>query len=242
MSKTEVLTRKDMKEPDKFQVVASQAATWMVSRKKHLVLAAGAAVAVVVLAAVFTTLRAQREQEAGAAASALLGVMGGRVSAVPLPGLPGPFYPTEQARQQAVLAEADRLVAAHPGTGAATLAELARGDAHFKLGAWDEAAAAYQRFLSATPQEDALRFGALEGLGLVAEAKGDLAGAAAAYERLGKESPRFADRADLERARVLQAAGKVAEAKALLAAFPERHKESALATQAAERLARLGGN
>ncbi len=241
MSKTEVITRKDMKEPDKFQVAATQAATWMVSRKKHLVIAAGAVVAVMVIAAALSTLRTQREKEAGAAASALLGVMGGQVSAVPLPGLPGPFYPTEEARQQAILAEADRLVAAHPDTGPAALAQLARGDAHYKLRAFDAAADAYQKFLSATPQEDVLRFSALEGLGLVAEAKGDLAGAAAAYERLGKEAPKFADRADLERARVLQAAGKTSEARELLTAFPERHKDSALAAQAAERLARLGG-
>lgn len=241
MSKTEVISRKDMKEPDKFQVAASQAASWMVVRKKHLVVAAGAVVAVILIAAVFSTLRAQKEKEAGAAASALLGAMGGQVSAVPLPGVTGPFYPTEEARQQAILAEADRLLAAHPGTGPAALALLARGDASYKLRAYDAAADAYQKFLSAAPQDDALRFSALEGLGLVAEAKGDLAGAAAAYERLGKEAPKFADRADLERARVLQAAGKTAEAKELLAAFPERHKESRLATQAAERLARLGG-
>jgi tetratricopeptide (TPR) repeat protein len=241
MSKTEVLTRKDMKEPDKFQVAATQAASWMVSRKKHLVVAAGAVVAVMVIAAIFSTLRVQREKDAGVAASALLGVMAGRVSAVPLPGLPGPFYPDEQTRQRAILVEADRVVAAHPGTGPAALAELARGDAHFKLRAWDDAAAAYQRFLAAAPQGDSLRFSALEGLGLVAEAKGDLAGAAAAYERMGKEAPKLADRADLERARVLQAAGKTAEAKELLAAFPERHKDSALATQAADALGRLGG-
>lgn len=241
MSKTEVISRKDMKEPDKFQVAASQAASWMVVRKKHLVVAAGAVVAVVLIAAVLSTLRVQKENEAGAAASALLGAMGGQISAVPLPGVTGPFYPTEEARQQAILAEADRLLAAHPGTGPAALALLARGDASYKLRAYDAAADAYQKFLSAAPQDDALRFSALEGLGLVAEAKGDLAGAAAAYERLGKEAPKFADRADLERARVLQAAGKTAEAKELLAAFPERHKESRLATQAAERLARVGG-
>ena len=241
MSKSDVLTRKDMKEPDKFQVAANQAASWMASRKRHLVIAAGAAVLVLVVATVLSTLRAQREKEAGAAGAALLSAMGGEISAVPLPGLPGPFYPDEQARQRAVLAEADKLIAAHPGTGPAVLAELARGDAQLKLRQWDQAAAAYQKFLATAPSDDALRFGALEGLGLVAEAKGDLAGAAAAYERMGKEAPRFADRADLERARVLEAAGKPAEAKALLDGFAERHKESMLAPEAAARLARLGG-
>ncbi len=241
MSKTDVITRKDMKEPDKFQVAANQAASWMASRKKHLVIAAAAAVAVLVLATILSTVRAQREKEAGAAAAGLLTAAGGEISAVPLPGVTGPFYADEQARQRAVLAEADRLIAAHPGTGAATLAELARGDAQLKLRQWDQAAAAYQKFLAAAPSDDSLRFGAIEGLGLVAEAKGDLAGAAAAYERMGKEAPKFADRADLERARVLEAAGKPAEARALLEGFAERHKDSALAPEAAARLARLGG-
>lgn len=241
MSKDTVITRKDMKEPDKFQVAATQAATWAASRKKHLVVAAGAVVAVLVIFAVVSSLRAQREQAAGAAASALLAAMGGEISSVPLPGLPGPFYPTDEAKQRAVIAEAEKLIAAHGGTGPALVAELARGDAHYKLGEWDAALAAYERYLSTAPSDDSFRFGALEGLGLVREAKGDLAGAAQAYERLGKESPQMADRADLERARVLAAAGKAAEAKELLAGFAEKHKESLLAPEAAERLAGLGG-
>jgi hypothetical protein len=73
------------------------------------------------------------------------------------------------------------------------------------------------------------------------EAKGSLDQAAQAYERLGREAPAFADRADLERARVLAQAGKTAEAKELLAGFSERHKQSLLTPEAAERLARLGG-
>src|SRR5574340_655311 len=177
MSTSTVITRKDMKEPDKFQVAATQAANWMVSRKKHLVIAAAAAVGVLVLAAIFATIRAQREQAAGAAAAALLTTMSGQASSVPLPGLPGPFYPSEEARQRAIVAEADKFLAAHADTRAAQLAELARGDAHYKLREWDAAAASYQRFLADAPADDSLRFGALEGLGLVAEAKGDAAGA-----------------------------------------------------------------
>lgn len=241
MSKSTVITRKDMKEPDKFQVAATQAASWMVSRKKHLVVAGAVAVGVLVIAAVFTTIRAQREQAAAVAASALLSAMGGEVSSVPLPGLPGPFYPSEEARQRAILTEADRFLASHPDTRAAQLAELARGDAHYKLREWDAAATSYERYLAAAPSDDSLRFGALEGLGLVAEAKGDAAAAAKAYERMASAAPRFADRADLERARVLAGSGKAAEAKEILAAFPERHKASPLAPEAAERLARLGG-
>jgi tetratricopeptide (TPR) repeat protein len=241
MSKTEVITRKDMKEPDKFQQAATQAASWVAARRRHVVLAGAVAVLVVVLLAILSALNAGREERAGAAASELLATMGGEISAVPLPGLPGPFFPSEEARQRAVVSAAEDVLRSHGGTAAAQLAALALGDAHAKLGEWDAARAAYERFLSEAPREDSLRFGALEGIALAEEAKGNLDQAAAAYERLGREAPAFADRADLERARVLAQAGKTAEAKELLAAFADRHKESLLTTDAAERLARLGG-
>ena len=37
MSKNAELSRKDMKEPDKFQVAANQAASWIAARKKAAV-------------------------------------------------------------------------------------------------------------------------------------------------------------------------------------------------------------
>ena len=121
------------------------------------------------------------------------------------------------------------MLAAHGGTGAAQLAALALGDAHLKLREWDHGEdAPTSEFLAAAPKGDSLRFGALEGLAIVEEAKGNLDAAAQAYERLGREAPAFADRADLERARVLAQAGKTAEAKELLDGFSERHKESLL--------------
>ena len=63
----------------------------------------------------------------------------------------------------------------------------------------------------------------------------------AGWVRLGGEVPAQADRADLERARVLAASGRTDEARALLASFSDAHKGSMLTGEAAERLARLGG-
>lgn len=241
MSKTDAISRKDMKEPDKFQQAATEAASWISRKRKHVVLAGAVVVGAVVLLAVMSAVTAGREERAGAAAADLLATMSGEISAVPLPGLPGPFFPSDEARQRAVVDAANKVAAAHPGTGAARVALLALGDAHYRLKAWDDAKAAYERFLAAAPKDDSLRFGALEGIALAEEAKGSLDAAAAAYERLGKEVPAFADRADLERARVLARAGKTADAKAILASFGEQHKESLLTADASERLARLGG-
>lgn len=241
MSKSEVISRKDMKEPDKFQQAATEAAGWIAQRRRHVVIAGAVVVGAVVLLAVVAAVNAGREERAGAAAADLLDTMSGEISAVPLPGLPGPFFPTEEARQRAVIDAAQKVIAGHAGTGAARIALLALGDAHYRLKAWDDAKAAYERFLADAPREDSLRFGALEGIALAEEAKGSLDGAAATYERLGKEVPAFSDRADLERARVLALAGKTADAKAILASFGDRHKESLLTADASERLARLGG-
>ncbi len=241
MAKHDVLTRKDMKEPDKFQVAATQAAAWIASRRRHVAFAGLAAVAVVVLVAILAAVQARREESAGAAASSLLEAMGGNISSVPLPGFPGPFYPSEDARQRAVASAADRVLAEHPGTGAADLAALAKGDAHLQLHEWDLAKAGYERFLADAPKNDSLRFGALEGLALAEEGKGSLDAAAEAYARMAREAPLFADRADLERARVLLLAGKTQDAKELLAAFPERHKDSLLTPEASQELARIGG-
>jgi len=239
-SKTSVISRKDMKEPDKFQHAAEQAAGWVAARKRQAIVAGGAAIGLVLLVVVVLVVRSSRSQATGAAVSQLLETVGGTVSSVPLPGSPGPFFPTEEARQRAIVGAADQLLAQHGG-GAAAVAALAKGDAHLRLREWDAATAAYERYLGAAARDDSLRFGALEGLALVAEGQGNLAAAADAFARMAKEAPAFSDRADLERARVLAAAGKTDEARQVLAAFPEQHKESPLAPEAAQRLGKLGG-
>jgi tetratricopeptide (TPR) repeat protein len=241
MSKESVLTRKDMKEPDKFQQAAVQAASWVSARKRNVVIAGALAVAVVVLIAVLTAVRGRQHEAAGAAVSHLLETVGGTVSAVPLPNVPGPFFPDEAAKQRAIVGAADQVLAEHGGTRPAQLAALTKGDAHLALREWDAAKAAYDRFLAEAPKDDSLRFGAIEGLAVAEEGKGNLDAAAQAYARLASEVPGFADRADLERARVLAAAGKTAEARQILQGFSDQHKESPLTGEAAGRLARLGG-
>ncbi len=241
MSKTPVMTRRDMKEPDRFQQSASQAASWMAARKKHVVAAGAAVLGVLLVVAVLSAVQTSRAAKAGAAASDLLATVGGEISSVPLPGVPGPFFPSDEARQRAAMTAADRILAEYPRTSAGALAALVKGDAHLRLREWDAAKASYERFLGVADGKDSLRFGALEGIAMALEGKGDLSGAAQAYERLARESPSFADRGDLDRARVLEAAGKADDARRLLEAFSEKHKESLLAGEASSRLARLGG-
>ncbi|WP_242394425.1 tetratricopeptide repeat protein [Anaeromyxobacter oryzisoli] len=241
MSKSTVITRKDMKEPDKFQEAATQAASWLASRKRHVLVAGAVAVVVILVVAIAALVQGRRQAAAGSAGAELLVTLAAPVGPDAVPGAPGPSFPTDEAKQRAIVAAADRLLAGHPGTGPGDLALLSKGDAHYALREWDAAKDAYEKFLAAAPRKDSLRFGALEGLALITEAKGDLDGAAKAYERMAKDAPGFADRADLERARVLQQAGKGAEAKAILAGFAKNHEKSVLVAEAAQRLAGLGG-
>jgi len=241
MSKNAELSRKDMKEPDQFQVAAGEAASWLTGHRRTAVLAGGGAVLVLVVGLTVSGLRERSASAAGGALAKVYLAAGAEVTPVPLPGVSGPTFATDAERQKAVVDAAAKAAAELGSSRPGALASLAKGDAHLKLGEWDAAAAAYQAYLAAAPKEDSLRFGALEGLALVEEAKGNVDAAVAAYARLGSEAPAHADRADLSKARLLAAAGKQEEARKLLAGFADAHKGSALAGEASGRLTKLGG-
>ncbi len=240
MANSPVISRKDMREPDRFQVVANQAASWLAARKKQAAVVGGAAAAVIIAVGVFATVQSSRAEAAGRATGDLLKVVAAPVIAKPEAGSTQKTFPTDDAKQHAIVAEADKVLGAYGSSRPAGLAILVKANALYALEEWDKAGAEYQRYLKDAPTDDSLRFGALDGLGLVAEAKGDLAGATKAYERMAQEAPKFSDRADLERARVLAAAGKVDEARQILSKFGESHKDSTLAGQASQQLAQLG--
>ena len=240
MSTEDVLTRKDLKQPDKFQEVATSALDWIGAHKKHARLAGLLLAGIIVVVIVAGLASRSRDEKAGALAYEVLRAVGAEVSAVPLPGVQGPFFATDAERQRAVIAEADRALAEYPTTAAGHLALLMKGDAQLRLGEAEAAIASYQKYLSGTPTDSSLRFGALEGIALAHEANGKLEEAATAWERAAREAKPYADRADLERARVLAAAGKADEARKLLEGFAEKHKGSTLTSEATGRLARLG--
>lgn len=241
MSNSTVVTRKDMKEPDKFQAAAGKAATWVTGHGKPVLSAIVGAAVLVVVVAVVSVWQSHRAEASGAALSEVLRVAGGEITAVPLPGLPGPFYKDEAERHRAVLEAARGVREGYAGSDAATQASLLAGDAHLGLREWDAAIGAYNDYLTNADANDPMRFGALEGIAMAEEGRGKLDAAAATYERLAKEVSFYADRADLERARVLAAAGQPEDARKLLEGFGEKHAASSLAGEAAERLARIGG-
>lgn len=240
MSNEEVLSRKDMKQPDKFQELAKGAMDWISHHGKNTRLVVAVAAAIVLAVGAGMLLSSARGEKAGALVYEVLRAAGGEISAVPLPGAEGPFFATDAERQKAVVAAADRTLAEYPSTASGRLALLMKGDAQLRLGQADAAIATYERYLGETSTGASLRFGALEGIALAREAAGKLDAAAAAWERVSKEAPAWSDHADLERARVLAAAGKADEARKLLEGFGKQHEGSALVAEAADRLARLG--
>jgi outer membrane protein assembly factor BamD (BamD/ComL family) len=140
-----------------------------------------------------------------------------------------------------VLARAEEVRKAYPSTEAARTALLAAAGANMHLGAYDAAIAAYEAYLAGSSAKDSLAFVAIEGLARAKEGKGDVAGALAGFERLQTQAPARADRAALERARLLAKSGKAAEARKLLESFPQEFKESQLRPEADKQLASLGG-
>jgi predicted negative regulator of RcsB-dependent stress response len=234
------LTRKEMKGPDQFQVAFTAAVEWAAARHKLVLAGIGGLAAVALLAVgINSWMRSSRDQAGGRLYSALAAAAG-EISAVPLPGVDRPLFRTEEDRARAVLDAAERVRTEASGSRAAATAALVAGDAQLRLRDWDKAKASFEAFLSASGADESLRFAAHDGVARALEGKGDLAGAAQAFEKAGQE-PVYKDRAALERARVLAKAGKVDEARKLLEAFPTDHKDSPLKSEAAERLARLGG-
>jgi tetratricopeptide (TPR) repeat protein len=230
------LTRKEMKGPDRFQLAAADAASWMAKRQKQLVLGVAALLGLAAIAVGASYVMDSGREKAGGLLYKAIDAASGEVSSVPLPNFDHPIYKTLDEKERAVIDAASKVRELHAGTRAATTATLLAADAHLALGEWDKAIAAYQSYLASSPADDSLRFGGLDGMARAQEGKGDLAAAAKTFEDASAIAF-FKDRAGLERARVLAKAGKKDDAKKALEAIA---KESPLAGEAQEQLARLG--
>lgn len=234
------MTRKEMKGPDRFQVAASDAAHWLAHRQKQFLVGVAVALALAVgVIAILSYFDGRRAEQGGLLYRAITAA-GGEVSAIPLPNFDQPVYKTPDEKAKAVLAAAEAVRAAHGSSRAATTAALLEGDAHLALRTWDKAIAAYKSYLDAAPSGDSLRFAAFDGMARALEGKGDLEGAAKAYQDAGAIEF-YKDRAALERARVLVKAGKTDEARKAVDAVAKDSKDPTLQAEAQERLARLGG-
>jgi predicted negative regulator of RcsB-dependent stress response len=235
------LTRKDLKGPDKFQETVGHAAGWATGHRKPLLLGLGAAAAAIVAALAILSWRESRAEKAGSLLFRSLAELTGQVKGAEDPFAPAgvPQFESEEAKQKAIVEATQRVQERFGGTRPAATAALVRADALYRLGDLDGALAGYRQFLDGASGDDSLRFAALDGVARAQEGKGQLDDAAKTWADAERISF-YADRAAIERARVLARAGKADEAKGILQAFGDKHKESALKPEADALLARLG--
>lgn len=130
---------------------------------------------------------------------------------------PSPIFKTDEERLNAALKDYDEAAAERPSAAPAAFAQLGKGGVLLELGKYDEALAAYEsaRTSPASAQNDILRAGALEGIGLAREGKNDLDGAQKAFEEL-QQVAGYEPLAMYQRARIKDRAGDKAGAKELL--------------------------
>lgn len=130
---------------------------------------------------------------------------------------PTPIFEDDAARLNAALASYERAASQAANDPVGAFARLGQAGVAFELGKHDEALAAYDQVIAGSPAkaEAIILASALEGRGLVLEAKKDLPGALQAFEKLASV-PGYENRALYQQARIKHALGDAAAAKAAL--------------------------
>jgi tetratricopeptide (TPR) repeat protein len=129
---------------------------------------------------------------------------------------PTPIFENDAARLEAAAKRYHEVTEMESGSPAAGFAHIGKGGVLLEQGKPDEARAEFEAAAKiAGDGSPELRGGAIEGRALSLEAKGDLAGAAAAFEELASV-PSFENSALYQQARIKQLAGDVEASKALL--------------------------
>src|SRR5512141_3235015 len=100
MANPSALSRKDMREPDRFQVAASQAATWLAARKKLATTVGGIAVGVILVAGIVLAVASGRAETSGKATSALLAVAATPVAETAAASPGEKTFPSDEAKNR----------------------------------------------------------------------------------------------------------------------------------------------
>lgn len=172
---------------------AAVAKDWLQENLKPLGLMAGGVLLVAAIGIGWSTMQRHQEQEAGAALEAVL-----------------------EAEDATAAASAYAAVAeAHPETPAAAWAQVGQGRALYESGKLAQSREAYQAALDIS-EDEALRWVAIEGIAYTYEAEGSYDEAFERLEALRELDPNIAPIAGYHQGRMLQAQGKLEEAKTKL--------------------------
>jgi hypothetical protein len=229
----EKMDRKQLKQPDEFQVLAGRAMQW-VAVNQGRVIAVIVALAVVTLAGWgFAAYRSSREEKAGAALSEALELASRPLASEATPGQPQDTFATREEREKAVVSALQKVRSDFGGSRAA---QTAQAEIAFHEEASGDHAAAVkdlQDFLSSAGANHPLRFVAQESLGYALEGQGKFDEAKAAFEKLRELG--MPSQADFQSARLALVQGKP-EARAQLEKVAKDYpKEAELAREASQR-------
>jgi predicted negative regulator of RcsB-dependent stress response len=155
---------------------------------------------------------------------------------------PIPRFKTDKERAEAALAELDSVDKKFGGSNVAKDALVFRAGVYYDLGRFDEAAASYRKFLEGAKKDVPLSVLAREGVGLCAEARGQLDEALSAYQALEpKTGDYFRDRALYDQARIHLKKGDKQKAAALYQQVLTKMPQTPLRDEIQTQLALLEG-
>ena len=241
----ERMSRKELRAPDAFQRIGAEARSWLQERQKTLAVLAAVVAVASVAALLASYLSGKAESQAAQMFGAALKLLSRPVQSSSTPNEGDqddeqPF-PSQRAKDEAVVQELSKLRTLHPKTRAARSAAVALGGAAYRLGKYDQALNAFEDFLKAVPQTDPLRAEALEGEGYVFEAKGQLEQALLTYDQMaGVTKGEFMTGMGLyHRARILVQQGKKEDAAKAFVELKSTYPTSTAGRLAGERISLL---
>jgi tetratricopeptide (TPR) repeat protein len=249
--------RKELKQPDEFvsfwTTFGEKATQFAKEQRRALLAASTMLVTVAVGLVIFSNVH---ERRAVTASDALARI--GRIATAELrpEGAPAtnpdgtpladdglPHFKTDKERAEAALKELDDFIG-RPGNPLRAEGKLQRGPLLLSLGRAPEAVQTYEELLSGR-LDDRLRFLAHEGLGYALEAKGDLPGALAAFDKLTSDAAVFndtgfyKDRAGFHKARIAEMQGNLNDAKKFYKEVLDKNPTTSLRDEITNRLAIL---
>jgi tetratricopeptide (TPR) repeat protein len=249
--------RKELKQPDEFVSfwthAAERANRFAQERRRSLIMGSAALVTVVIGSIVVANIN---ERDAKTATETFARIQ--RIATADLrpEGTPTTnpdgtplhddgvwHFRTDKERSEATLKELDAFIATSRNP-LSNEGRLQRGPILLSLGRADEAVRTYQELLGGKV-DDRLRFLAHEGLGYALEAKGDLPGAVAAFEKLSEDAAAFKstgfykDRADFQKARIAELRGNAEDARKLYREVLDKNPTTSLREEITNRLAVL---
>ncbi len=177
--------RKELRQPDEFQVQASRVMQWMIDRRALLI--GVGAVVVIAVVGVWAAGEYQNAQEekAGAALSSALALVARPVMGEGASMAPGAeTFATDEAKTTALQTAFEKVRADFPGRHAAWTAGAQLGFLKLKHGDAAGATTLLNEYIATAGKDDVLRAAALAALGAALENQGKLEEAAQAYARL----------------------------------------------------------